>query len=60
MEWISVKDRLPQEHREYIVTDMECATVAEFYPNINRFVFDDDFWNNCNITHWAEIILPKQ
>ena len=55
--WISVEERLPEEHTNVIVTDgsnvAHCIKYGDgFYTNIGKC---------CNVTHWMPIPkLPKE
>ena len=55
--WISVKERLPEEHTNVIVTDgsnvAHCRKYSDgFYTNVGKC---------CNVTHWMPIPeLPKE
>lgn len=55
--WISVEERLPEEHTNVIVTDgrnvAHCKKYGDgFYTNIGKC---------CNVTHWMPIPeLPKE
>lgn len=55
--WISVKERLPEEHTNVIVTDgsnvAHCRKYGDgFYTNVGKC---------CNVTHWMPIPeLPKE
>lgn len=55
-EWVSVKDRLPDECKRYIVihSDIEpeyCVGFSTFYPQTQEF-------NHNDVTHWREPIEP--
>mgnify|MGYP003293300875 CR=1 FL=1 len=55
--WISVEERLPEEHTNVIVTDgsnvAHCKKYGDgFYTNVGKC---------CNVTHWMPIPeLPKE
>ncbi len=61
-EWVSVGDRLPEEEKEYLVTDGIDREVCLF--NVAHKAFDYYFelrWSTgSGITHWMELPeLPK-
>ena len=60
-EWVSVKDRLPNGSKEYLVTDGEFYVVGYFSIHTLWNVDDFDSWfDEKDITHWMELPeLPK-
>jgi len=62
MEWISCKDRLPEEGEQYIIR-LEFKTDT---PESITAVFSDGSWFNLedkkheftNVTHWAKLLSP--
>lgn len=60
MEWISVKDRLPNKEGDYLVThkyteDWESVGIRHFYTKSpSAFVMDK------SITHWMELPKPAK
>lgn len=63
-EWVSVKDRLPEENCEYIVfvTDIEgekCVTVDQWLSHARHwFLFDDKA--ESEVTHWMPMPPPPK
>lgn len=63
-EWVSVKDRLPEENQEYIVyvTDIEgekCVTVDQWLSHARHwFLFDDKA--ESKVTHWMPLPPPPK
>jgi hypothetical protein len=59
MEWISVKDRLPEGHMKCIVAISNYSTSASFLKGEwwqCGEVIDDD----CKITHWMPLPEPPE
>ena len=67
MEWISVKDRLPEKGKEVLLTDGEQAKEGNLKKDSNDSYRSWSKWFTCDccyslgeITHWAELSdLPK-
>lgn len=61
MEWISVKDRLPEKDHQVVITDGNNIEVANIANS-----GEDFYWCGCcswldgSPTHWAEINLPEK
>lgn len=56
MEWISVKDRLPEIGGDYLVTDGNACMVAAFREEYKTFDFwNIGWWNNDHVTHWMNL-----
>lgn len=54
--WVSVKERLPNENKKYFVTNGKDTDTAIFDTDQNIFYL---YSLTKRITHWAEINLPK-
>lgn len=59
-EWISVKERLPENDRLVIVHIDDLAYPSEIsncmgYFKNGRWQFPDDYYYDCHVTHWMEI-----
>ena len=54
-DWISVEDRLPEQHWEYLVVDDWVVTTRWWGT-----WYGDNDWNNrwLSITHWKPLPLP--
>ena len=58
MEWISVKDRLPEDGGDYLVTDGFACMVSAFRSKNNEWDFwNIKWWSSEQVTHWMP--LPK-
>lgn len=56
MEWISVKDRLPEIRKDYLVTDGCACMVAEFMIKSQEWnFFGISWWSNGDVTHWMPL-----
>ena len=63
MEWISVKDRLPEKNGDYLVYlgHNKCMTVAQFNTAETKyrdkwFISDEDLYHcTCDITYWMPL-----
>ncbi len=61
-EWVSVKDRLPEEEKEYLVTDGSDWDTTIFHLESKTWDrYDNLRWfSHSSITHWMELPeLPK-
>lgn len=56
MEWISVKNRLPENIGDYLVTDGFACMVSVFRGNEWDF-WNIKWWSSEQVTHWMP--LPK-
>ena len=60
-EWISVKDRLPEIGKDYLVTDGHVCMVAAFRENTEEFDFwNINWWSHNEVTHWMPIPTPPK
>jgi hypothetical protein len=58
MEWISVKDKLPENASDVLVTDGDAQMVA-FYGKLKKlWIFHVDFWHHEDVTHWMPLPEP--
>jgi len=59
MEWISVKDRLPEKYGHYLIYDHQIGIpeIAVFLKNHNRFSTDK---NGYKATHWMPLPEPPK
>lgn len=56
MEWISVKDRLPQSVNDCLVTDGICCAVASYSSSDQEWdFFGLTFWDSEEVTHWMPL-----
>ena len=59
MNWISVKDRLPDEHRRFLcmafLVDCFVEAVCLYDYEKNRFVYEK---NVVKVTHWMRLPTP--
>ena len=56
-EWISVKDRLPQDDRDVRIRRIDCSGSSEGRHTNNWHEYDIDGidWIVFDVTHWAEL-----
>ena len=54
MEWISVKDRLPELGNDYLVTDGFACMVSVFRGNEWDF-WNIKWWSSEQVTHWMPL-----
>jgi len=60
-EWISVKDRLPEIWKDYLVTDGGACMVAEFMIESQEWnFFGISWWSNGHVTHWMPLPEPPK
>ena len=65
MEWISVKDRLPEEYGQYLIYcprsfPKNCRFLSANYYDDNKMFYCDAFEDiHEDVTHWAKIEEPK-
>lgn len=69
MKWISVKDRLPEDDKYYLITDGNVSDIADFNIYSKRFlILIDDreeqsfngLYSNSVITHWMPLPNPPE
>ena len=61
MKWISVKERLPDDGKDYLVTDGAVCMVAAFRCDVNKFDFwTIHWWSNEEVTHWMPLPEPPK
>lgn len=61
MEWISVKDRLPEDRKKVIVYIAKGVGAELAYLENNNVWVDSSFYmalNQKNVTHWKPIVPP--
>ncbi|MBR1749926.1 MAG: DUF551 domain-containing protein [Ruminococcus sp.] len=62
-EWISVKDRLPEDGEEVLIYSTTNEISMCYYDeDTHRFnVVDSDlYWNEISVTHWAPLPEPPK
>ena len=73
MEWISVNDRLPEQHKEVLIS-IEYGDVIQAYYSDNRWYISRDVRDNAtdcyanvarliegsNVTHWMPLPEPPK
>ena len=72
-EWVSVKDRLPDEKQSEITHDFEYVLCATTFGDVRAYKFgtptgwkEPHFWNGCGkmdeyVTHWMSMPeMPKE
>lgn len=61
MEWISVKDKLPTEDNDYLVTDGDACMVAQFKLETKKWYFwRISWWSTEHVTHWTPLPEPPK
>src|SRR5690348_7012978 len=58
MEWISVKDRLPEQEALYLVYDSSNKEWGLSYFIVNGSYRYFDIWESLDITHWMPLPSP--
>ena len=56
MEWISIKDRLPEHNQEILISDGEFIQLSCFYEWKNESGFSRSTWMKA--THWMPLPEP--
>ncbi len=63
-EWISVKDRLPEDYKERVLVKINDANSIIGNPDMDtdRYSFDLGFWVRWghNVTHWMPLPKPPK
>lgn len=58
VKWISVKEQLPTEDGDYLVTDCQACMVGHFFTHINQWrFFAISNWDHNDVFYWMP--LPK-
>lgn len=64
MEWISVKDRLPEDDQECLVAFKCCEDFAfdlsTYFASDESFIYWNDFGLRRDITHWMPLPEPPK
>jgi hypothetical protein len=61
MEWISVKERLPKESGDYLITDTGTCFVSYFDVEEQKWeFFGVEFWKHEEVTHWMPLPEPPK
>lgn len=62
MEWISVKDGLPEDGKDYLVTDGDACMVAAYNNGIKKWNFFviDHYLDSKDVTHWMPLPEPPK
>ena len=64
IDWIRVKDRLPEKSGEYLICANRYVCAVEFSTRHKKFnafdILDDANKVFSGVTHWAYINLPKE
>ena len=61
MNWISVKDRLPSNSADVLVTDGDACMVAWYNEDKRHWVlWDLGFWHSEDVTHWMPLPEPPK
>jgi hypothetical protein len=63
MEWVSVKDRLPEKYGEYLVFFIcfWCEGVIDFWMDVQTYNPECNYWARCNNDHvafWMQLPEP--
>ena len=59
-EWISVKERLPEETYLVLVWDNDCDQVAIASLQRDGSWCGDGVWKDANVTHWMPLPEPPE
>lgn len=59
MHWISVDDRLPTEHKEYVVFVDGELQIGCFSDDGLEYYMEGAWHKDKYLTHWIDIELPK-
>lgn len=54
MEWISVKEKLPESMKYVLITDGWYSDVAFYWEIAGRWELGEDYFTKDEITHWLE------
>lgn len=60
MEWISVKDRLPEKHKWYLGWTGNEVEVVYLNINNNFDIIDGGRWDAILVTHWMSLPNPPK
>ena len=60
MNWISVKDRLPEKGQYIIVWENQYETWASAFFVSDSFNSSEDYTTITDVTHWARVESPKK
>ena len=64
IDWIRVKDRLPEKSGKYLICANQYVTAVDFSERHKKFnafdILDSSNEAFSDVTHWAYINLPKE